>query len=147
MLVPPTPVGSEEGIASQGWGITMRSIVFRGGIASQSEAFPKGGSLKLAKSNCHRQFNQKTDRLQASLRRFCLFWLLPLRGGFCKFGGERGIRTPDTLLGYTRFPGGPVQPLLHLSFFPIVFIGRWGCKSSNFWLILCYRVKVPVFVG
>ena len=46
MLVPPTPVGSEEGIASQGWGITMRSIVFRGGIASQSEAFPIGGSLK-----------------------------------------------------------------------------------------------------
>ena len=30
--------------------------------------------------------------------------------------GETGIRTPDTLLGYTRFPGVPLQPLEHLSF-------------------------------
>ena len=29
--------------------------------------------------------------------------------------GERGIRTPDTLLTYTRFPGVPLQPLEHLS--------------------------------
>ena len=29
--------------------------------------------------------------------------------------GERGIRTPGTLLRYTRFPGVPVKPLLHLS--------------------------------
>ena len=29
--------------------------------------------------------------------------------------GEKGIRTPETLLTFTRFPGGPVQPLLHLS--------------------------------
>ena len=86
------------------------------GIASLCEAFPGWGCLKWAKLYCLRQFNQKTDRLQASLRRFCLFWLLPLRGGFCPFGGEGGIRTPDTLLRYTRFPGGPVQPLLHLSF-------------------------------
>ena len=31
------------------------------------------------------------------------------------FCGETGIRTPDTLLGYTRFPGVPLQPLEHLS--------------------------------
>lgn len=31
------------------------------------------------------------------------------------FGGKKGIRTPETLLRFTRFPGGPVQPLLHLS--------------------------------
>ena len=30
--------------------------------------------------------------------------------------GETGIRTPDTLLTYTRFPGVPLQPLEHLSF-------------------------------
>ena len=30
--------------------------------------------------------------------------------------GKEGIRTPETLLTFTRFPGGPVQPLLHLSF-------------------------------
>ena len=34
--------------------------------------------------------------------------------------GETGIRTPDTLLGYTRFPGVPLQPLEHLSFCPLV---------------------------
>ena len=30
--------------------------------------------------------------------------------------GETGIRTRDTLLTYTRFPGVPLQPLEHLSF-------------------------------
>ena len=39
--------------------------------------------------------------------------------GFCrieKLCGERGIRTPETLLEFTRFPGVPLQPLEHLSF-------------------------------
>ena len=31
------------------------------------------------------------------------------------FSGGRGIRTPDTLLTYTRFPGVPLQPLEHHS--------------------------------
>ena len=31
------------------------------------------------------------------------------------FGGERGIRTLDTLLTYTRFPSVRLQPLGHLS--------------------------------
>ncbi len=30
-------------------------------------------------------------------------------------GGERGIRTPDTVLPYTHFPGVRLQPLGHLS--------------------------------
>ncbi len=30
-------------------------------------------------------------------------------------GGQRGIRTPDTLFTYTRFPGVRLQPLGHLS--------------------------------
>ena len=30
--------------------------------------------------------------------------------------GETGIRTPETLLEFTRFPGVPLQPLEHLSF-------------------------------
>ena len=30
-------------------------------------------------------------------------------------GGEKGIRTLDTLLAYTRFPGVLLQPLGHLS--------------------------------
>ncbi len=32
-----------------------------------------------------------------------------------QYCGEGGIRTLGTLLGYTRFPGVPVKPLLHLS--------------------------------
>ena len=35
--------------------------------------------------------------------------------GFC-LGGVSEIRTRDTLLAYTRFPGVPLQPLEHLSF-------------------------------
>ncbi len=30
-------------------------------------------------------------------------------------GGKEGIRTPEALLTLTRFPGGPLQPLEHLS--------------------------------
>ena len=33
--------------------------------------------------------------------------------------GEGGIRTLGTLLRYTRFPGVPVKPLLHLSVIPV----------------------------
>ena len=40
--------------------------------------------------------------------------------------GERGIRTLDTLLRYTHFPGVLLQPLGHLSF--------KGCKSNIFLL-------------
>ncbi|CAG9273331.1 hypothetical protein PUN4_770056 [Paraburkholderia unamae] len=32
-----------------------------------------------------------------------------------QFGGETGIRTPDRLLTYTRFPGVRLKPLIHLS--------------------------------
>ena len=38
------------------------------------------------------------------------------------FCGESEIRTRDTLLGYTRFPGVPLQPLEHLSnTYPVPF--------------------------
>ena len=37
------------------------------------------------------------------------------QGGFLGDGGERGIRTPDTLLTYTHFPGVRIRPLCHLS--------------------------------
>ncbi len=33
----------------------------------------------------------------------------------CPFCGETEIRTRDTLLAYTRFPGVPLKPLEHLS--------------------------------
>ena len=38
-------------------------------------------------------------------------------------GGEIGIRTRDTLLAYTRFPGVPLKPLEHLSLFGTANIG------------------------
>ena len=46
--------------------------------------------------------------------------------------GETGIRTPDTLLTYTRFPGVPLQPLEHLSFLSSFW---WRCKvmKPRFW--------------
>ena len=40
--------------------------------------------------------------LQRTLQRFSL-------------SGKEGIRTPEALLTLTRFPGGPLQPLEHLS--------------------------------
>ena len=39
----------------------------------------------------------------------------PAIAGFLLIGGERGIRTLDTLLTYTHFPGVRLQPLGHLS--------------------------------
>ena len=36
---------------------------------------------------------------------------------FKQYGGERGIRTLDTLLTYTHFPGVLLQPLGHLTVF------------------------------
>ena len=56
---------------------------------------------------------------------------------FVSFCGKRGIRTPETLLGFTRFPGGPVQPLLHLSL--------CGCKDSTFCQILQLAQTIIIF--
>ena len=39
----------------------------------------------------------------------------PLRGPFLVSGGERGIRTLDTLLTYTPLAGERFRPLSHLS--------------------------------
>lgn len=40
------------------------------------------------------------------------------------FGGEGGIRTPGTLLTYTRFPGEHLRPLRHLSMIHLLFYIR-----------------------
>ena len=42
------------------------------------------------------------------------------------FCGETGIRTPETLLEFTRFPGVPLQPLEHLSKAPMRIFGYKG---------------------
>ena len=48
-------------------------------------------------------------------------------------GGERGIRTLDTLLTYTHFPGVLLQPLGHLSRIVhfISFAHAWVARLKN----------------
>ena len=46
--------------------------------------------------------------------------------------GETGIRTPETLLEFTRFPGVPLQPLEHLSFAPQSAFINIGYKITAF---------------
>ena len=45
--------------------------------------------------------------------------------------GERGIRTPGTLLRYTRFPGVPDKPLLHLSRMFMALISGMQSKEKK----------------
>ncbi len=53
----------------------------------------------------------------------------PFRGGF-QLGGERGIRTPDTLFRYTHFPGARLKPLGHLSGWAPKIGSRLRCPCS-----------------
>ncbi len=59
----------------------------------------------------------------------------------CFFCGKEGIRTLEALLTLTRFPGGPLQPLEHLSvgcFFNALehrFCLKSECKSTTFFRI------------
>ena len=48
--------------------------------------------------------------------------------GFCVSGGERGIRTLDTLLTYTPLAGERLQPLGHLSNSSIFIIKPHPCN-------------------
>ena len=86
------------------------------GITSLAFGDPLRGGLKEKMHICRKTADRakRKNRLQASLPAVFLFcWPYgPVHFFFC---GERGIRTPDTLMRYTRFPGEPVQPLLHLS--------------------------------
>jgi hypothetical protein len=45
--------------------------------------------------------------------------------------GERGIRTLDTLLRYTHFPGVLLQPLGHLSFLRIAKVEKFLNATEN----------------
>ncbi len=51
-------------------------------------------------------------------------------GSHLKYGGEGGIRTPDTL-PYTHFPGVLLQPLGHLT---ILFLlpSSWGATGRYY---------------
>ena len=61
------------------------------------------------------------------------------------FCGKTGIRTPDTLWRYTRFPGVPLKPLEHLSLYSLTSANKLflicGCKGNNF------SLKIHISVG
>ncbi len=90
------PRGGLTALIPWGWGaskpkyslarFTRRVFLFSGGLAHASMARPS-----------------ENKNPPTSLREYF------------GFGGERGIRTPGSLLRNTRFPGVPVKPLLHLS--------------------------------
>ena len=82
------------------------------------------------------------------------------REGFLKpISGERGIRTPETLLTFTRFPGVPLQPLEHLSLAWGIPVGLCeGCiclrpiciaESAAKVTLFFHRTgkKIPFFMG
>ena len=54
-------------------------------------------------------------------------------GGFLPRCGVTEIRTRDTLLTYTRFPGVPLQPLEHHS------IRQMRGKGNTFWRIIARK--------
>ena len=70
--------------------------------------------------------------------------------------GETVIRTPETLLEFTRFPGVPLQPLEHLSLrimsnsatkvLQIIdirkFFGKYFLFSHILWLLFAYIKKI-----
>ena len=45
-------------------------------------------------------------------------------------GGERGIRTPDTLVRYTHFPGVRLRPLGHFSSFYLQYLRAQNTKNK-----------------
>ncbi len=67
------------------------------------------------------------------------FYEKPLTGRSVRgFSGESEIRTRDTLLGYTRFPGVPLQPLEHLS-----KVGTANIRKKSY-LVVYFKKNDPL---
>ncbi len=65
-------------------------------------------------------------------------WGFPVPSLRC---GERGIRTPETLLTFTRFPDVPLQPLEHLSSQGAFLRLRYNSShKNNYFLFSEYRI-------
>ena len=62
--------------------------------------------------------------------------------GYWVCGGETGIRTPDRLLTYTRFPGVRLKPLIHLSG-AAVGEGRQKTRGASIANALCPAAEFP----
>ena len=70
-------------------------------------------------------------------------WFSPPLFLFC---GERGIRTPETLLTFTRFPGVPLQPLEHLSSQGAFLRLRYNSShKNNYFLVSEYLIFAEKF--
>jgi hypothetical protein len=88
---------------------------------------------------------------------YCLYYEQenPVNAGFFLVCGEGGIRTLDTLLKYTHFPGVLFRPLRHLSVNIVVKVGRLKCckvtllnlQCSAFQLFRGANVKQNPFVN
>ena len=104
---PASPVGGLDAPPCLGDFVRWRSGISRR-LALRTSFSPRFRSLALrhlpppAAGRCKSEKeNQRSSELDAD-------FLFPV----C---GEKEIRTPDTLLEYTRFPGVPLKPLEHLS--------------------------------
>ena len=56
--------------------------------------------------------------------------------------GETGIRTPETLLEFTRFPGVPLQPLEHLSYVVIYSATETRCARLTLHKLLLSKIQI-----
>ena len=79
------------------------------GAVFGSVLFPQTSAMFRNFRHCNRFFYEHLALLE---RERALTIVLIISASLC---GVRGIRTPDTLLAYTRFPGVPLQPLEHHS--------------------------------
>ena len=69
-------------------------------------------SWKSFRGSCHKEQAKNTRLYILGCKIRCLFCKTLISNVYC---GENGIRTRDTILSYTRFPGVPLKPLEHLS--------------------------------
>ena len=81
--------------------LCSKSVVF-----NCQSVLGKIGNIVLREKKEFKQYRRISNTIRKSKKG------KPFRISLC---GERGIRTPETLLTFTRFPGVPLQPLEHLS--------------------------------
>ncbi len=115
---------------------TYKTAPFRGCLVSGGErgiSLPLRGALVSARCACLGS-NRLFDYRGFEDLRTTTYKTAPFRGYFVS-GGERGIRTLDTLLTYTPLAGERFRPLSHLSVIrnrrPAVFRNDWTGEYSR----------------
>ncbi len=115
-----------QGLSAKGFARALGDWLLRELWARSVTPFPsarRGGPCKLRQHELQGSFQEHTFLYiggfscepESSYIQQRLQLLLKPCNSCCPFCGEEGIRTPETLLAFTHFPGEPVQPLLHLS--------------------------------